>query len=65
MYLVAKAEIVRAGLNQRIVAEKMGLTTITLNRKLNGHYVMTVSEASRFKKIVGSDKPLEELFEEA
>lgn len=63
MYRNAKAEMIRAGLTLEQVAEKMNITTSTLSLKLNGKSPITLIEAKLFKKIVGSDLPLEELFE--
>lgn len=64
MYRNAKAEMVRAGLTLEKVAPDMGVTITTLSFKLNGKSPITVDEAKRFKKIVKSDMPLEELFED-
>lgn len=63
MYRNAKAEMVRAGLTLEIVSKKMGINISTLSQKLNGKYPITLIEAKRFKKIVNSDLPIEELFE--
>lgn len=62
MYRNAKAEMVRAGLILDKVAPSMGMTSGALSMKLNGKSPITVDEAKQFKKIVGSDMPLEELF---
>jgi transcriptional regulator with XRE-family HTH domain len=63
MYRNAKAEMIRAGLTLEQVAEKMGITTSTLSLKLNGKSPITLIEAKLFKKLVGSDLPLEVLFD--
>lgn len=65
MYRNAKAEIVRKGLTIESVATEMGIATGTLSQKLNGKYPITLIEAKKFKRIVGSDLPIEILFEEA
>lgn len=62
MYRNAKAEMVRAGLTLERVSEALGCTTGTLSLWLNGKYAITLTNAKRFKEIVGSDMPLEELF---
>lgn len=62
MYRNAKAEMVRAGLNLEKVASGMGISGSALSLKLNGKSPITVNEAKQFKKIVGSDMTLEELF---
>lgn len=64
MFLNAKAEMVRAGLNLTTLSEKMGNTTATWSEKLNGKRDITLNEAKKFKEVVKSDLPLEELFEE-
>lgn len=62
MYRNAKAEMARAGLTLANVAERMDCTIGTLSMKLNGKAPITLSEAKQFKRIVGTDMPLEELF---
>lgn len=64
MYRNAKAEMVRAGLTLEKVALIMKLSITTLSMKLNGKTIVTVDEAKLFKKIVGTDMPLDELFED-
>jgi plasmid maintenance system antidote protein VapI len=63
MYRNAKAEMVRAGINLSMLAEKMGNTVATWSEKLNGKRIITLDEAVRFKEIVQSDLPIEVLFE--
>lgn len=63
MYRNAKAEMVRAGFNITTLAEEMKNTVATWSDKLNGKRPITLNEAVRFKEIVKSDLPLEELFE--
>jgi hypothetical protein len=62
MYRNAKAELVRAGLILADVVDALGGTIATWSNKLNGKAPITVDEARRFKKLVKSDLPIEELF---
>lgn len=62
MYRNAKAEMVRAGFNITTLAERMGNTVATWSEKLNGKREITLNEAKKFKDIVKSDLPIEELF---
>lgn len=64
MYRNAKAEMVRAGLTLADVSQNLGGTVGTWSLKLNGKAPITVNEAKAFKKLVKTDKSLEELFEE-
>jgi transcriptional regulator with XRE-family HTH domain len=57
--------MVRADLTLEKVSAQMGITASTLSHKLNGKYPITLIEAKKFKRIVGSDLPIEILFEEA
>ena len=63
MYRNAKAEMVRAGLTLTQVAHSMKIRPATLCHKLNEKAPITVNQAKAFKRIVNSDKSLEELFE--
>ena len=63
MYRNAKAEMIRKGLRLEDIAPRMDITVPTLSLKLNGKYPLTLNEAKRFKEIVESELPLEELFE--
>ena len=63
MYLNARAEMTRKNLKLETVAEKMGISPSSLSQKLNCNQAMTVVEAKEFKKIVGTDLPIEVLFE--
>lgn len=62
MYRNAKAEMVRAGLILSDVAESLGGTEAKWSQKLNGKTPITVEEAKRFKKLVKSELPIDELF---
>lgn len=64
-YYNAKLEILRAGMEVSDVAKIMGISTGKLSSMLAGKYLFTLNEAKKFKKAIGSDIPLEELFEEA
>lgn len=63
-YYNAKIAIKSAGITLSSVAKAMGIATGTLAAKLGDRYCkpITLSEAKRFKKIVGSELPLEILF---
>ena len=65
MYRTAKSEMMKRGLTLGDVAPLMDISVGTLSLKLNGKFPITLNEAKRFKAIVKSDLPLEELFEEA
>ncbi len=65
MYRTAKSEMMKRGLTLGDVAPLMDVSVGTLSLKLNGKYPITLNEAKRFKEIVKSDLPLEELFEVA
>lgn len=62
MYRNAKAEMVRAGLTLADVSENLGGTVATWSLKLNGKAPITLDEAKRFKRLVKSELPIEELF---
>ena len=63
MYRNAKAEMVRYGVTLETLAEKSGKSISVWSQKLRGNVVITVDEAKEFKKIVGTDVPIEVLFE--
>lgn len=63
MFRNAKAEMVRIGMSLTELAEKMDSHPSTWSEKLNGKRPITFDEALRFKAIVKSTLPLEELFE--
>ncbi len=50
--LKLKAAIVRAGYNQRKLADKMGMSKNTLNAKVNGKSDISLTEAIKFSKIL-------------
>lgn len=63
MYRNAKAEMVRLGMSLTELAEKMESYPSIWSEKLNGKRMITLDEAKRFKEVVNSTLPLEELFE--
>lgn len=65
MYPNARAEMARRKITLEILAEKSGKSVSVWSQKLNGKVVITVAEAKEFKKIVGTDISIDELFEEA
>lgn len=62
MYREAKAALTRAGLTLANVSASLGGTQSTWSLKLNGKQPITLDEAHRFKRLVKSELPLEELF---
>jgi transcriptional regulator with XRE-family HTH domain len=54
--------MIRAGLILEDLASESGISASAWSMKLNGKSPITVDEAKLFKKIVGSEMPLEELF---
>lgn len=62
MYRNAKAEMVRAGLRLEDLSRELGGTAATWSLKLNGKAPITLDEAKRFKRLVKSELPIEELF---
>lgn len=63
MYRNARAEMMRQGINLNDLAEKMDSYPSIWSEKLNGKRPITLTEAKKFKKVVKSTLPLEELFE--
>jgi transcriptional regulator with XRE-family HTH domain len=64
MYRNANAERIRAGLTLEQLAEKMDSYPSIWSEKLNGKRPILLSEAKKYKEVVKSKLPLEELFEE-
>lgn len=64
MYRNAKAAMVKVGLILEDLSSNLGGTVSTWSLKLNGKAPITLNEAKAFKRLVKTDKPLEELFEE-
>lgn len=76
MYPNVRAEMARAGLLSKEVAEAIGVTDGTFSQKLKGAYPFTFGEAKKIKAVIveakeskgitiNIDMPLEVLFEEA
>jgi len=70
MYPNLKAEIARNNLTLEKMVNALAeightMTISTLSLKLNGKYPITLNEAKALKQIVGTDIPLDTLFEEA
>ncbi len=62
VYPNLRAEIARRGLTLENLCEKLNVTICTLSQKLNGKSPITLDEAKKLKKAVGTDLPLEILF---
>lgn len=70
MYPNFNAEYARKGLTLEKLSDEMEKrgckrTIPTLSQKLNGKFTLTLNEAKVLKEIVGTDLPLDILFEEA
>ena len=63
MYKNVKAQIILSGLSRKDLAQKLGIQYNTLNHKLSGKSVFTLDEAMAIKRILGSNIPIEQLFE--
>lgn len=63
MYRNARAEMARAGVTLEILSEKSGKSVSVWSAKLNGKVVITLDDAREFKRIVGTNEPIETLFE--
>ena len=62
MYKNIEAEIARNDLTRKEIAETLGLSISTVSLKLNGKASITLNEAIKFKKLLKTNMPLEELF---
>ena len=63
MYLNVKAELARRDMSLVDLSNKTGIKYMSLIRKINGKYPLTLDEAKLIKKSLEVDVPLEELFE--
>lgn len=63
MFRNLEAELARAGLSKKKLAQGIGCTPSTLSMKLSGKAPITLSEAAKIKEIIGVNIPLEDLFE--
>lgn len=64
MYKNIEAQIIKSGLDKKIIAEKLGININTLYCKLSGKTSFSLNEAKMLKEIIQSDQSIEELFEE-
>ena len=64
MYPNLKGELAKGGFKLEPIASYLGITISTLSQKLNGKYRLTLEEAVKIKKFIGSKLPLEVLFAE-
>lgn len=65
MYRVLKGEMVKADINIRELAFKIGITERSLRNKINGVTAFTWNEVLEIRKIVSPSMALEELFKTA
>lgn len=63
MFCNLEAELARRGLSKKELALCLGCTPSTLSMKLNGKSPISLYEAAKIKAILGTDIPLEILFE--
>ena len=63
MYLNVKAELARRDMSLVDLSNMTGIKYMSLIRKINGKYPLTLDEAKLIKKSLEVDVPLEELFE--
>ena len=63
MYPNLNAELARLGMSRRELSRRMGRTASTLSLKLSGKAPITLAEAAKIKSILGTDLPLETLFD--
>lgn len=64
MYPNFNAERARRNIKLEALAKVLNVTEPTLSFKLNGKYPITLIEAKKLKKALGTDLPLEVLFSE-
>lgn len=57
------AQMYLKGFDNKRLAEETGLTYLTLRRRLRGETTLKLSEANRIRNALGTDMPLEKLFE--
>lgn len=65
MYPNLNAEMARHNITRGELGESIGWAPSTTSLKLNGKTEISLNEAKEIKKIVKTELPLEELFEEA
>lgn len=57
------AEMARRKVTAKDLAEKLGITDGTMSGKMNGKSSFSLKEANQIKNILGTDIPIEELFQ--
>lgn len=62
MFKNLRAEMVRAGFDVSMLANKIGMTAGKLYARLNGTTPFSLDEACTIKKVLGVEMPIEELF---
>lgn len=63
MYRNVKAEIYRRGMTLTKFAERLGIKVARLSNMLSGKVKISLDDAVMIKKALGTDMPLEKLFE--
>lgn len=64
MYKNLEAEMARAGFTRFRLSKELGITPTTLSLKLNGKSNLSLKECVKIKKILGTNKTVDYLFEE-
>lgn len=64
MYPNVRAELARKGATLTKLAEYLGINLSTLSLKFNGKSEWSFAEVLKVKEFLGTDMPLEKLFEE-
>ena len=63
MYRKLESEMILNGFNKKLLSEKTKIPYTTLTGKLNKKSPITLDEAQLIKNIIGTQVPLDELFE--
>lgn len=63
LYLQVAVQMYLRGMSRRTLADEAGITYHRLIRMLRGDTAMTLEDASKIKAALGTEMPLEELFE--
>lgn len=64
MYRNLNAEMARVKITQAYLAKELGITPTTLSFKLSGKSNLLLRECVRIKRILGTDLPIDYLFDE-